>query len=427
MHRRDFLRPLGVGAAVAAGKVHGLFSGPLPAGSGQAFFEKTTVFTPGKGFGVRLPGLLATSRGTVVAVCQRRWDNMTDFGHETDVLVQRSTDGGRTWGKQRVLFRERGAFCLVGPLIEDRISGTIFSAFWKLPTTAPHDLRYFPTYAKTDGRFWLAKSTDQGLTWSEPSPKKARPNPDGWTGWTNNSVHGIQLARGPRTGRLVIPGFLYKDGEEGQIPGVRGGVLYSDDHGSTWQVGGVLPVGSDEVTVVETADGGVYANYRKNRPFHNEWRWHAWSRDGGESFEPQETQPRDLPTTVCHAGLTSYPTGENGGKNIFLFSNPAGPDPSNPTKGRRQRLTLRASYDEGRTWPLSKLLDDGPSAYSDLAVLEDKTILCLHEDSLDWPESKLAEWYGSFSRLDHRRRWCERISIARFKLEWLNSPRTVQG
>ena len=70
---------------------------------------------------------------------------------------------------------------------------------------------------------------------------------------------------------------------------------------------------------------------------------------------------------------------------------------------------------------MSKLLDDGPSAYSDLAVLADRTILCLHEDSLDWPESRLAEWYASFSRLDRRRRWCERISIARFNLEWLKA------
>ena len=139
MHRRDFLRPLGAGAVVAAGKVGRLFSGSLPGGPAQPFFEKTTVFYPGKGFGVRLPGLLATSRGSVVAVCQRRWDNMTDFGHETDVLVQRSTDGGRNWGKQRVLFRERGAFCLVGPLFEDRTAGRSSPPFGsfrrRLPTT----------------------------------------------------------------------------------------------------------------------------------------------------------------------------------------------------------------------------------------------------------------------------------------------------
>ena len=154
-----------------------------------------------------------------------------------------------------------------------------------------------PTPRPTGASGWRRAPT-RASPWSEPAPKKARPTPDGWIGWTNNSVHGIQLTGGPRKGRLVIPGFLYKDGEEGQIPGVRGGVLYSDDHGSTWQVGGVLPVGSDEVTVVETAEGGVYANYRKNRPFHNDWRWHAVEpgrrgelRASGDSVAPTSPPP----------------------------------------------------------------------------------------------------------------------------------------
>ena len=78
---------------------------------------------------------------------------------------------------------------------------------------------------------------------------------------------------------------------------------------------------------------------------------------------------------------------------------------------RRSRVTVRASYDDGRTWPLAKQIDDGPSGYSDLAVTADKTILCVHEDSLDWPEEKLDRWYDSLTSYDYatsRRRWCER-------------------
>jgi sialidase-1 len=278
-------------------------------------------------------------------------------------------------------------------------------------------LKYFGTYAKTDGRFWLVKSTDHGGSWSEPIAVKARPNKAGWDGWSNNSVHGIQLTGGPRQGRLLIPAFLYKEGEEGEVPGVRGGVLFSDDHGSSWQVGGVLPPGSDEVTLAETGAGGVYANYRKNRPYHNRWRWHAWSKDGGESFSEQDSQPQELTTPVCHTGLARYSTEKDGPENILLFSNPAG------STRRVGRLTVRASYDEGRTWPVAKLIEEGPAGYSDLAVTADKTIVCLYEDSLDWSEEEIARWYDSFSShdyvLDRRRPFCERISVARFSLEWL--------
>ena len=411
MHRRDILKPLTLGAPfiVLNQLVAEHLLGGQPEADGKVFFEKTDVFLPGQGFGVRLPGLVATAGGPLVAVCQRRKNGMIDYGHDADILVQRSVDGGRTWGRQRVLFTERDVFCLAGPIFEDRITQTVFVAFWKLPTSAPHDLRYFGTYAKTDGRFWLVKSTDQGKTWSQAVPIKANPNEAGWAGWSNNSVHGLQLTSGPRRGRLLIPAFLYKEGEEGEVPGVRGGVLYSDDHGTSWHVGGVLPPGSDEVTLAETSDGQVYANYRKNRPYHNRWRWHAWSSDSGESFSARGGQPKDLTTQICHAGLVRYPN-ENSAPDILLFANPAGP--------RRSRLTLRASYDHGSTWPEAKQIDDGPSAYSDLAVTADKTILCLYEDSLEWSEEQLARWYDSFDSLDRRRRWCERISIARFNLQW---------
>ena len=114
------------------------------------------------------------------------------------------------------------------------------------------------------GGFYLLKSTDQGRSWSDPFYVRPEPNAEGWVGWPNNCVHGIQLAAGPCKGRLVMPAFLYKEGEPGQVPGVRGGFLYSDDHGQNWKVGAVLPEGSDEVSLVETAGGDIYVSYRKN-------------------------------------------------------------------------------------------------------------------------------------------------------------------
>jgi sialidase-1 len=402
------------------------------------FLEKTDVFLPGENFGVRLASLIVTGSDTVIATCQKRKGSMEDCGHDIDILANRSNDGGRTWDGQRVIFTEEGMCTYLGPLIEDRVTETNYVAFFKIPSSEPKDLEHFGTYAGEDGGFWILKSTDQGQSWSEPVHVKARPNRDGWIGWSNNSVHGIQLAAGPKKGRLVMPAFLYKEGEQGQAPGVRGGLLYSDDHGASWQTGAVLPPGSDEVTVAEIMGGGLYINYRKNPPtiheamdeksafehespdtaYYNGHRWYARSSDYGDSF-CEHGQVQEQITPGCHAGLTCYPTDGDDHPNILLFSNPAVFYYRQPPSWNRLRLTVRASYDDGRSWPVAKLVEEGHSAYSDLAVTADKTILCLYEDQLDWPEKEVDAWYNSFSYFRKRRPYTERISIARFNLEWL--------
>ena len=83
-------------------------------------------------------------------------------------------------------------------------------------------LDYFRISGERCAEFWLLKSTDEGRTWSAPAHVRPAPNADGWVGWSNNGVHGIQLTRGAHAGRLVIPAFIYKEGEPGQVPGIRG-------------------------------------------------------------------------------------------------------------------------------------------------------------------------------------------------------------
>ena len=405
----------------------------------EPFFETRDVFLPGENFGVHTVGLIVTSKDVAVAATQKRKGSMEDTGHDIDLMVNCSHDGGRTWDGQRVVFTEPGACTFLGPVFEDRTTETIYVAFFKLPSSEPRDLEYFGTYATKDGGFWLLKSTDQGQSWSEPIRVKPKPNKDGWIGWSNNSVHGIQLAAGPRKGRLVIPAFLYKEGEEGQAPGVRGGLLYSDDHGAHWQTGAVLPPGSDEVTVVETTDG-LYINYRKNPPsiheamdektafehetpetaYYNGLRWYARSDDHGDSC-CEHGQVQEQITPGCHAGLTSYPTDGDDQPDILLFSNPAWFYYRQPPSWNRIRMTVRATYDDGRNWPLGKLVEEGHAGYSDLAVTADKTILCLYETHLDWPQEKVDAWYDSFSHHRKRRPHTEQISVARFNLEWLTS------
>ena len=339
------------------------------------------------GFGVHLPGLIVTTQGTAIAVCQKRHGSMGDGGNQVDILMSRSEDGGSTWQRQEVIFEEAGAYTYLGPIFEDCTMGTVFVAFWKMPADILDDLGYFSEYAKGGGGFYLLKSTDQGRSWSAPLYVSPRPNAEGWVGWPNNCVHGIQLVFGPRKGRLVIPAFLYKEGEPGQVPGVRGGLLYSDDGGQSWNAGAVLPEGSDEVSLVETAAGGTYVSYRKNTLATGK-RHFARSIDYGETFS-EHGQHEEVPDANLHAGLVRYREGEEVGDDILLFSNPS------PAKD----MTIRMSRDEGRSWDISRRVERALSRYSDLAVTADGTILCLYTNGVV--------------------RDREKISVARFNLEWL--------
>ena len=339
------------------------------------------------GFGVHLPGLIVTTQGTAIAVCQKRHGSMGDGGNQVDILMSRSEDGGSTWQRQEVIFEEAGAYTYLGPIFEDCTMGTVFVAFWKMPADILDDLGYFSEYAKGGGGFYLLKSTDQGRSWSAPLYVSPRPNAEGWVGWPNNCVHGIQLVFGPRKGRLVIPAFLYKEGEPGQVPGVRGGLLYSDDGGQSWNAGAVLPEGSDEVSLVETAAGGTYVSYRKNTLATGK-RHFARSIDYGETFS-EHGQHEEVPDANLHAGLVRYREGEEVGDDILLFSNPS------PAKD----MTIRMSRDEGGSWDISRRVERALSRYSDLAVTADGTILCLYTNGVV--------------------RDREKISVARFNLEWL--------
>ena len=339
------------------------------------------------GFGVHLPGLIVTTQGTAIAVCQKRHGSMGDGGNQVDILMSRSEDGGSTWQRQEVIFEEEGAYTYLCPIFEDCTMGTVFVAFWKMPADILDDLGYFSEYAKGGGGFYLLKSTDQGRSWSAPLYVSPKPNAEGWMGWPNNCVHGIQLVFGPRKGRLVIPAFLYKEGEPGQVPGVRGGLLYSDDGGQSWNAGAVLPEGSDEVSLVETAAGGTYVSYRKNTLATGK-RHFARSIDYGETFS-EHGQHEEVPDANLHAGLVRYREGEEVGDDILLFSNPS------PAKD----MTIRMSRDEGRSWDISRRVERGLSRYSDLAVTADGVILCLYTNGVV--------------------RDREKISVARFNLEWL--------
>jgi sialidase-1 len=233
-------------------------------------------------------------------------------------------------------------------------------------------------------RVFVTKSDDDGATWATPVEITADVKPQNWSWYATGPVHGVQLS----SGRLLIPCDHRVIGEERN----RSHVVYSDDHGATWRLGGVLDERTDECVAVETTDGSVYLNMRS---YHGENRRAvARSTDGGESWSPV-TLDEALIEPVCQASAIRFTDEKRNDRNRMLFSNPASTD--------REQMTVRVSYDEGRTWTDGAVLHAGPAAYSDLCVTSDLMPVCLYERGDD----------NAY----------ETITFAVFSLQWLTAGR----
>jgi sialidase-1 len=230
--------------------------------------------------------------------------------------------------------------------------------------------------------FRAMKSNDDGETWSEPINldylKKSE-----WDYIVAAPGNGIQT----KDGKLIAPTYCgLPDGSSNSCQ-----VIISEDHGKTWKVGQSIGEYLVEPQVTELKDGTLMMNIRQTAQKGH--RMYAISKDKGLTWgEVMADTTLPEPGAGCQASFIRYSEKKLfSGKNRILFSNPAS------IKGRKN-LTIRISYDEGKTWKYPRTLREGPSAYSSMTVLPDGTIGILYEQG----EEKIYE----------------KISFARFNLEW---------
>jgi len=220
---------------------------------------------------------------------------------------------------------------------------------------------------------WVTHSTDDGLTWTKPREITAEVKRPEWTWYATGPGAGIQLERGAHAGRLVIPCDHIEAGSGHRYSHV----VYSDDGGATWRLGGRTPQhGVNECEVVELADGRLMLNMR-NYDRTQRSRRVSISEDGGATWGPVCPDPA-LIEPICQASIRRYAWLEQGGVDAILFSNPAHTE-------QRVNMTVRLSRDGGATWPIRRCLHPGPSAYSCLAVLPDGRVGCLYEAGAEHP------------------------------------------
>ncbi len=334
----------------------------------------------------RIPALVPTRDGTLLAFCEGRKDSRSDAG-DIDLLVKRSEDGGKTWSRQQVVWDDGANTCGNPCPVVDRTTGVIW-----LPLTWNHgqdtEKQIKANTGQDTRRVFITHSDDNGLTWAKPREITAEVKRPEWRWYATGPGVGIQLAQGPWKGRLLVPcdhSLVSPD----DPTGYNSHVIFSDDHGRRWQLGGIISPAVNECQTVELADGTLMINMR-NYDRSRTTRAIATSTDGGMTWSAVRHDPA-LVEPICQASFLRYTIWPQDDRNRLLFSNPAHVE----TRQRRD-MTVRMSYDEGRTWPVSRVLRPGPAAYSCLARPPDGQIGCLFEAGENHPYERIV--FACFNR-----------------------------
>ncbi len=325
------------------------------------------VFVSGKeGYKTfRIPAIVVTKKGAVLAFCEGRVGGRGDSGN-IDMVLKRSTDGGKTFGPLQVIWDKDKDTCGNCCPVVDQKTGTIHLLMtWNRGDD--HEGAIINGKSKDARRPYICSSTDDGKTWSKPTDLSATCRDDDWGWYATGPGVAIQVTQGKYKGRLVCPANhsnkKYKD------HAYASHVIYSDDGGKSWKKSEAIRPGCNEAQVVELADGTLMMNMRAYKP--RGARAISTSSDGGATWS-KVTFQKDLPEPTCQASILRYTTVADGGRNRLLFSNP-------PQSRGRHGITVKLSYDEAKSWGVSRMIYKGSSAYSCLTKLPNKSIGLLYE------------------------------------------------
>ncbi|MDB6024279.1 MAG: glycosyl hydrolase repeat-containing protein [Verrucomicrobiales bacterium] len=331
--------------------------------------EQQPVFVRGQdGYHTyRIPAVLTTSKGSVLAFCEGRKASASDSG-DIDIVFKRSIDAGKTWGKQQIIWDDKTNTCGNPCVVQDKETGTIFLLLTH-NLGKDHEKEINGGTSSGSRTVWLMKSDDDGLTWSAPKEITSAVKEPSWRWYATGPGIGIQIEHGPKKGRLIIPSdHSVPDGEHTES---QSHVIYSDDHGKSWKIGGSIKPNMNECQVVELSDGkGTLLMSMRNLPKGSN-RAQSISFDGGSTWSPTARHPQLIDST-CQASILRYRWSTSNEPPCILFSNPA-------DSSKRINMTVRASYDEGQNWSTDTVLHTSDSAYSCLTVLPDHTVGCLYE------------------------------------------------
>ena len=367
----------------------------------------------------RTPSLVISTKGTLIALSNACDGPPTMECTYAGIGARRSTDGGKTWGPMQTIPDVENRRIKTGAGIVDPSTGEImlFCAAWPQPRVAkpgevseermiqsriPWGTRWIPN--KPDSNpidkymgYGILRSRDDGATWEFEKVDVQAPKDqvEGMTLFgfinTSGSDTGIVIRRGPHKGRLLVPvcataneRALYNvlHPKKMRVPWTQQApyfrycraAIYSDDHGKTWRASSVGPMMAAESCVAELPDGSIYLSAAAS----GGWRAECRSRDGGATWDRFALSDVRDGHSGCAASIVSVP-GESGSRPCLVLTAPAHNESGFDSQRDRKNVTANVSFDGGATWPIKKLINEGPSGYSASVVGIDGSVFVLYE------------------------------------------------
>ena len=340
----------------------------------------------------RIPGLVTTNSGVLIAVYDNRYNNSKDLQEDIDIGMSRSTDGGETWEPMKVII-DMGEY---GGLPEqlngagdpcvlyDEVNGTFWVAALWMSGSAPDKMLWWASEPgmtpQETGQFILVKSSDEGLTWSEPINITEQIKDPSWQLLLQGPGRGITMS----DGTLVFPAQFKADIGVRALDGgqytCHSTIVFSRDGGETWKIGTGAKTNTTEAQVAELSDGSLMLNMRddRNRTDKTETngRAVAFTSDLGATWTVHSSSNSALQEPNCMASLIAAEVKVDGQvQRALFFSNP-------DNKSERTNMTVKASLDEGVTWPEEQqveLFAPAGYGYSCLTMVDDSHVGILYE------------------------------------------------